>query len=191
MANYAQNNIIIDALHDPALVLPGQTSTGDLVSITEKYEVATGAFLFPGLVAVRRGNAALEAQDYGQLTTPVEEDIIGVVALPYRAENTVSSYVYEEITALPVGSKLRICNFTTGFIYCYAGEDISADGEPHVTATTTGTGATRVLAGSIVSSSFAAGPTVAAPQFNFNPQKNDFIYAKGSLIPIAITGTDR
>ena len=85
MGNFAQNAPLITDLHDSALVLPGLTSEYQGESITEKYSVATGAFLFPGLLAVRRGNLALEAQDFNQLGTPAENDIIGVVALPRRA----------------------------------------------------------------------------------------------------------
>lgn len=186
---------VIDSITSGDQNIPGSYSL-DLASsgmtLSDKYNVGASAVatpIFPGLFVGRNnvGTNFITAEPLSEIGTPGPEDILGVVAWQIYGAQTSSSLSYLEMTPISQGQKIQIMQDMPGWIKVFAGEAIDGTKTLAVAATTTGTGANIVYAGSLVNSDFAAGPLVElAGLASINPMSNGATYAKGDLVPLSL-----
>lgn len=170
------------------------------MSLTDKYSVGTfnaANPIFPGLFVGRDhlGSNFTVAESLGALTTPDAQDVLGVVAWPvYGAQSAAAaaSLDYLDMTGYASGERIQVMQDAPGWIKVFAGEAIDGSKEISVAATTTGSGATLVYAGSLVNADFAAGPVVDLVGLAaINSLYNGATYAKGDLVPLSLQIVNR
>lgn len=186
---------VINSITNGDLNIPGSYSL-DLgssgMSLSDKYHagVSTAATpIFPGLFVGRDsiGTDFTTAVPLSEVTTPDNQDILGVVAWQIYGAQSSPSLDYLDMIPVPQGQQIQIMQDMPGWIKVFAGEAIDGTGGLSVAVTTTGSGATTVYAGSVVTDAFATGPTVSLDGLAaINPLYNSVSYAKGDLVPLSL-----
>lgn len=183
-------SVLIDSITDGVMNVPGAYSTdyaGSGLAITDKYVVASGATLFPGLFAFRNnlGTDFTQAHSGDQITTPVPEDIIGLVAWTIYGAASTSSLAYSDMVPLPAGQRIQLIQDQPGWALAFAGEKIDGTVTLGIAGTTTGSAPNIVYAGSLLKST-TTGAVLATGQVTLNPFADGVVFAQGDLVPVSI-----
>mgnify|MGYP003640541009 CR=1 FL=1 len=168
---------------------------GANVGITSKYTAGASSTLFPGLLAgrARSSTSFTQLTSLNNVTAATSDDVVGLVAMPRfgASDSNSTSLAYDDLitnaTYFPEGNRLEVIVDQPGSANIFAGAAIAAGDLLAVAATTTGTGATTVVAGSLVPSTFAAGPVLElAGLVTLNPTADGATYTRGDLVPVSI-----
>jgi hypothetical protein len=181
---------IIDSTTDGIMSIPGSYSVdyaGSGLALSDKYVVAAGATLFPGLFAFRSNlsNAFTQANSGDQLTTPGPEDIIGLVAWTVYGASSGSSLAYADMTPIAAGKRIQLIQNQPGWALAFAGEAIDGTALLGIAATKTGTAPNTVYAGSLVTATYS-GAVAALGLVSLNPLSDGVSFKKGDLVPVSI-----
>jgi hypothetical protein len=187
--------VLINSINDGSIKLPGEYGRGNSsynLRSPAPIVAAAPAVLFPGLFAGRQGTDFTTVTSIDQLTTPTVENIVGVVARQKAAYGGLAvGYQSIPANALPAGKLIDLLTRQEGYVYVWAGTALTDPTKVYIATTTTGTGSTLVLAGSLVSAATSGALDISAISTFSALSAGAFSYNPGDLVPVCIADLNR
>jgi hypothetical protein len=184
---------LIDSVNDGSLLIAGEYNRGQgqYAMRSPAPLIAVGGSLAPGLFAARRGTNFSQVTSVDQVTSPTVADIVGAVARQKVSIGGDFSYYDLMANLLDNQTFLDILERAEGYFNAWAGTALTDPSKVWIATTTSGTGSSQIIAGSVVSAATPNALDISSIATFSSYAGGSFNYSAGGIVPVVINNIRR
>jgi len=184
---------LITSVNDGSQVIAGEYNRGlgQYAMRAPAPLVAVGGSLVPGLFCARRGTNFSTVTSLDEITSPTVADVVGAVARMKVAIGGDISYYEIMQNLLDNVTLIDVLERIEGYYWAWVGAALTDPSKVYIATTTSGTGSSQIIAGSVVPASTSGALDISSIATFSSYAGGAFNYAAGSLVPVVINDIRR